>query len=65
MSEFKFKIGEQLAYMGKKDCTSPRCRRMFRPGEPPGPCLGWHCARCDKPCGPQGHKCEPVSSERP
>ena len=52
-----FKIIAPLAYMGKKDCTDPHCRRMIGDGARPG-CLGWHCSYCDSPCGSQGHKCD-------
>lgn len=51
--------GQMLAYRGKKGCDSIVCdHRLLVEGEPLDPdeeCLGWHCAVCDEPCGPQGH----------
>lgn len=46
-----------MAYQGKDDCTSLKCRRYIDPSDPQKPgCIGWHCAVCDKPSGQYGHK---------
>ena len=55
--ESKIVGGELLAVQGQEGCMSVLCRREFIDGEP-GPCLGWHCAKCGEPSSYQGHvKC--------
>lgn len=57
MSRSDWKVGALLAYAGREDCTSVKCRRYLDPpGEPISPgCIGFHCAVCDKPSGQYGH----------
>lgn len=51
------KIIGPLAYAGKPDCQSARCRR--EPNVEGGwRCVGWHCSYCDQPCSSQGHRCD-------
>lgn len=54
--ESRYEVGRLMAYQGKRDCTSLRCRRMYLPGSKEmGECLGWHCAVCDEPSSQYGH----------
>lgn len=55
----RYPEGTLLAYRGKKGCDSILCdHRVLTGDEIPDPeeeCLGWHCGRCDEPCGLSGH----------
>jgi hypothetical protein len=47
-----FRIGERLAYRGKRGCQHPLCTRR---GDYNDRCYGWHCANCDGASSYQGH----------
>ena len=53
------KLKAWLLEHGRPECQSPRCRRMGWGGSDDfmanSVCVGMHCAKCDGPCGPQGH----------
>lgn len=56
-----------IAYEGKKDCTDARCRRSVEYHDDGtftlGPCSGYHCPYCHKPCSMMGHaNCWPEKS---
>lgn len=38
---------------GRADCRDPRCTRMTIEGETR--CVGYHCAKCDRPSSMYGH----------